>query len=172
MFTMTSKARITDPCHTKDISDIEVVNCVLGQWDYTVDYDSEEERVAELIAWSVDSWGPWGPCLPINEVCGQVGVDSSQVGIFCDARYPDGNVGEYKDENSFYGKVCRLTINKPWHGEVEHGCVSSSGYGDGVYQITIRRDRSGYVNAIRVTFINYNENEEEDQYITPDTDEL
>jgi len=94
-------------------------------------------RVAAVMAIHTDhldsikeTWEPYG--------C-SVGVDSGQCGIFDDTIYPvdvESN-GEYGDENTFYGECCKLTLGDNQGGILKtgNGVVSSSGYGDGSYEV-------------------------------------
>jgi hypothetical protein len=91
-----------------------------------------------------------------------IGVDSGQAGFF-DAEFYIGG-----DDQKFYDQVCDLTLNGDNAGVIAFGAVSSSGWGDGCYELqTIRHD--GEVVAARIVFMEdtpaedeYNEEDDED----------
>lgn len=83
-----------------------------------------------------------------------IGVDSGQAGFFDASRY----VGSA--DSQFYDMVCDLTLNGDNAGVIEFGAVSSSGGGDGCYELqTIRRGNE--VVAARIVFMAEESNEAE-----------
>jgi hypothetical protein len=139
--------RVTDPCYSKGTWCAgTVANCRKGEW------------IAEIERKNCGAWGNRIRRLTVTHALGgtgaaipadfEVGVDSGQAGVFDDARYPDD-----PDESSFYDKCCRTTLNKPGAGVLRFGVVSCSGFGDGGYAATIRRDAAGLCYRISVEFI-------------------
>ena len=96
----------------------------------------------------VEEWGysPFWTC-----------VDNGQCGVFDDARYPDGPVGEHEDPESFYGRSCALTDGLRHFGLIDDlGVVCRSGFGDGYYAARERVNREGLVSAIYIEFFDEN----------------
>ena len=154
---------VTDPCYNYNEGQI-IENALPGEWIANIVVSDEREwgmRVAELIAMNVDSsfndyeW---------NKSDIEVGVDSGQAGIFDSFMYPRGDTGDFDDKNSFYGKVCDLTLKTPKSaGVLSYGAVSSSGYGDGGYDLyTVTQN--GKVVAAKIVFISDWDEEDEDEY--------
>lgn len=155
------KLRVSDPCYTRDTWCCGVIdNAKPGEWETYIKVDQHNKRsgrVAELMVMHSSSkikdphW---------VEQDFEIGVDSGQAGVFDDNKYPD-DVGEYDDDNSFYGKVCSLTENKA--GVLDFGAVSHSGWGDGSYSCyTLEQDNK--VIAVKIIFIDDYENDSEDDY--------
>ena len=94
-----------------------------------------------------------------------IGVDSGQCGIFDYDKYPDGSTGKYEDLNSFYGKCCKITLNdKEPYGVLDFGVVSSSGFGDGSYDLyVLYDDNEENLVGVRVVFID-DDDEDDDDY--------
>jgi hypothetical protein len=86
---------------------------------------------------------------------GEIGVDSGQAGIFDDSIYPEKEEykGKYDDEDSFYGECCKLTLSDTQGGILknEKGVVSSSGCGDGRYELFCQC-RKNYRIALMIDF--------------------
>jgi hypothetical protein len=123
-----------------------VPNCRKGEW------------VAQFERKNCGAWGNRVSRLTVTHSIGgvgadepadfEVGVDSGQAGVFDDARYPTD-----PDDTSFYDKCCRLTGSPLRAGVLPFGVVSSSGFGDGGYAATIRRDADGVCYRISIEFI-------------------
>jgi hypothetical protein len=139
--------RVTDPCYSKGTWCAGTVpNCRKGTW------------IAEIDRKNCGEWGNRISRLTVTHELGgvgsdedagfEVGVDSGQAGVFDDRRYP-----EDPDESSFYEHCCHLTLSRPSCGVLKFGAVSSSGYGDGGYAATVRRDATGQCYRISVEFI-------------------
>lgn len=109
-----------------------------------------------------------------------IGVDSGQAGFFELDGYnntklfgdklmpvypafepkPDDDK-EQQEIDTFYGICCEITLNRKT-GVLPYGIVSDSGYGDGSYDLFVRRDTDGLVTAMKLVFIGEEEEEEED----------
>jgi hypothetical protein len=110
-----------------------------------------------------------------------IGVDSAQAGIFSASTYrndehsltqykPEGswNYGNFRSEPGidFYDLMCGITINNTdgW-GRYDGGVVSSSGYGDGSYDLYVSYNETGEVVGICIDFlVEY----EDDESLEPD----
>jgi hypothetical protein len=102
------------------------------------------------------------------------GVDSGQFGFFDKdfyrndesakdlKKYGFGDDFETKSGDSWYRACCDLTLDKEQWGVLPNGAVSSSGFGDGSYDVFgIKNDEGEYV-AFSVVFIWNDEDEEEE----------
>lgn len=154
------KMIITDPCYEKGTWCTKIVPARNGVWEYDA-WSGEcggNGRVHKLTAQHIDPPSTKElRSLKLNEL----GVDSGQLGFFDHDQYPSTKAeqGSYDDTSSFYGKCCLLTSGENIHGSLGFGCVSSSGYGDGMYDGFAMLDDDGNIISIEITFI---EEEEED----------
>ena len=138
---LSGKAVVSDPCYDRNVwCMLTGIDVKPGQYaTYIVKKDEKKFgiRVAAIMAVHTDyvdsiktDWEPYDGC---------VGVDSGQCGIFDDTLYPvdEKSGGEYDDEHSFYGECCKLTLGENQGGVLitNKGVVSSSGYGDGSYDL-------------------------------------
>ena len=142
---------------TKDLGNIELSNTVIvsdpsydrGTWCMTTDLairpgtykawivQSDEgefgTRVASLFLVHEDfaaaTLSDWES---VNE---EIGVDSGQCGIFDDTIYPQKDDKVF--EERFYNECCSITLGVVPAGVLESnkGVVTSSGYGDGGYEL-------------------------------------
>jgi hypothetical protein len=101
-----------------------------------------------------------------------IGVDSGQTGFFDFMEYPEEEVGDFWDLNSFYGQVCHLTLSDGMAGVIPFGAVSSSGWGDGVYSLYVVKDETGVIVAAKVVFIDDAEDDSDEEEFYEDEDEL
>jgi hypothetical protein len=145
--------RVSDPCYDKKTaeglaSNAGTIPAVSGEWHSSAVLSSGSDRIASLTVWArgsphPDVAGAWEPA-PFS-----AGVDSGQCGIFDDSRYPEG---EERDElfggtlPGAFGLVDLGISGRPI------GVVSSSGDGDGVYDVYVRMTAGRLADAVRVTF--------------------
>lgn len=167
--------RVSDPCYCpmpreghgdalEDGHGVIIRPALNGIWLAEIVLSDEGawgERVAQL-------WACHETALRLGrpyEFCCEVYVDSGQMGIFDDGRFPrDEAQFEYMDEGSFYKQACNRTYNdqtdEPLRGGcMEFGAVSSSGYGDGSYEALIMTDPTGLVLGVKVNFLNEEDDE-------------
>ena len=101
------------------------------------------------------------------------GVDSGQFGFFDFDSYRNDepvkaievkfNNSDKEDGEHFYGVCCDLKLSEKSWGTLPNGVVSSSGFGDGNYDVFgIKNDANEYV-AFMVVFIGEEEEEEEEE---------
>lgn len=182
---MTQKFEITsgslvcsDPCYTTDIWCMGIVNNVRkGTW------------LAHSNIETVGAWGERNVDLTVHhsgikinesdweEISGTFGVDSGQFGFFDRDHYrnsasvqgmPMQDFGEDYDReagDAWYRACCNITLNKPesW-GVLPNGAVSSSGIGDGSYNVYGIKDAYGEYAAFRVVFIEADDADEFDEW--------
>jgi hypothetical protein len=161
MFELGDKAVITDPCYNRP-EDINRSNAVVdvepGLWEAEIVISDEGtwgNRVAELkVLHAQYGPKPW-------EFLATCGVDSGQLGVFDYAKYPIGVNGygsDYYDPENWYHKACKETYDeknmKKKAGIIESmGVNSSSGFGDGQYEVLVARNGEDKVVGIKVVFI-------------------
>lgn len=162
-FTAKNSLIVTDPCYQYDDKQI-LRNVKVGKWVASVkvtDEGSWGKRIAELRI--VHSDANVSDYEYDRDSSIEVSVDSGQAGFFDCLYYPVGDsTGEFGDLDTFYGKVCKITCDADSAGVIDFGAVSSSGYGDGGYNLyTVRKN--GVLLAAKIVFIP-DEDEDEDEY--------
>jgi hypothetical protein len=160
---------VSDPCYDRSSSDDmrgELSNVKNGTWNafsLRGDVPMWGDRIHELqvlhesISYEAASNDTW-----TQEKSFHVGVDSGQAGFFDNAKYPYGNIGEYGETETFYGRVCETTMGGSSGGIIEDfGVASSTGYGDGCYQCFVLRNEQDEIVGSKIIFISP-ESEEND----------
>jgi hypothetical protein len=153
-FTVNSgKLQVTDPCYDMDV------------WcAYTLENVRNGKYVADI---KRENQGVWGDRiseltikhesvlskkrLRFRRLDVNIGVDSGQAGFFDHAYYNNIKINEQLD-STFYDQMCEFTLSADQVGSNEHGVVSSSGFGDGVYSLQVAEE-NGEVVAARIVFI-------------------
>ena len=119
---------------------IRVVSLPLGTREIyiTVDHADEDESYIGSLLMSTNRIMPVDAVLTIPEGCDAV--------VFSDPCYVLG--GDYGDGGVGYSSACDVTLSEPYHGLFDaaacaQGFVTSSGYGDGCYNMHVssRDDR-------------------------------
>jgi hypothetical protein len=157
------KIRISDPCYDKDdlLGGI-IIPAKNGEWvaSAEVKNTSWDERVISLTAEFN------GPFLRLHREEESISVDSGQAGIFDLNSYKnDSCVKDVErvhnqticEDEPWYSICCDRTLSKFQWGVIPNGVVSSSGYGDGTYEVSYFVDKDGNAVRIEIDFI-----EEED----------
>lgn len=153
---------VSDPCYDRDsnLSKIRGIldNVKTGTWN------------AFTMNGKLNGWGPRIFELQVfHESCSpehgddsiwmsasefEVGVDSGQAGFFDDEKYPYGDLGEYAESDSFYGRACELTLNESGGGILNgFGAVSCSGIGDGCYECYVLHDEKDEIIGAKIIFL-------------------
>ena len=157
MIQLGEKVIVTDPCYGLIVPCKAIVNNVVpGEYETsveTIDCGNWGERISSLSAIKRDSYREI-----VQENCLEnvIGVDSGQVGIFdYDYRIKQGDdLGEYHDESSIYKRICNLTGSSTQWGELDNKVVaSSSGFGDGCYDLVLFKNKEGKIIGFKVIFI-------------------
>jgi hypothetical protein len=145
--TLSDKVVVSDPCYDRDVwcmqTDIPVKP---GRYNVMILLSDEKKwgtRVANLILIHEDHQG--SPQKDWKYVCSSIGVDSGQCGIFDDTIYPQSK--DHPDLEPFYTECCALTLSDELAGILESGkgVVTSSGFGDGGYELLAKKDGDRYV---------------------------
>ena len=141
-----TKVDITDPCYNKGTWCRMTTDCEPGTYKGYVEMSDEGvwgTRVATVSIFKGDKM--WS--IEEMESIGSIGVDAGLAGFFNDK--PDFNDDEWSE---FCDKI---EEGEAWN--LYNGIFSSSGYGDGCYEVYANEER----NAFTIVFINEEyENEE------------
>lgn len=154
-----------DPCYNV-LSDGTVFDAVPGTWSVftaTSDEGVWGKRIAEIQIQheSVGSYVPYNKTLECA-----VAVDSGQAGFYNVSKF----VGRDADEG-LYDRVCDGTLSKERVYSDEHGAFSSSGFGDGCYQLHLSLNDEGKAVAAKIVFIGDEWEEEDDDWEEEDYEE-
>lgn len=157
MIQLGEKVIVTDPCYDLTVPCKTIVdNVVPGEYVTdveTIDAGNWGERISSLLAIKKDSYREI-----VQEACLEnvIGVDSGQVGIFdYNYRIEQGDdLGEYNDESSIYKRICNITLSPTQWGELDNKVVaSSSGFGDGCYDLVLFKNKENKVIGFKIIFI-------------------
>jgi len=161
---------VSDPCHEAN-SDCQLVlsNVKIGQWIMKMKKDQRTNRVSELECF-INGKSILGSAL--NEtLAGKIWVDSGQAGVF-DSQYykndfiasgikllsPDSPIADEKEGAGavWYSLCCDKTLADEYDGggTIPFGALASSGWGDGHYDVYIRKTPDEQIVSIRIIFIN------------------
>lgn len=159
VITLGKEVMVSDPCYSPDTWCQRIVkNVKPGEYRVfckKVDLDGWGNRVSMLMAVHSDhefdnlKWKLEGPR-------GIIGVDSGQAGIFDLSTYRvnpdnvergDGDTSFFglrdhikeSDEEKWYVNICSHTLGDKHWGHYKNGVVSSSGIGDGGYDLFVSR---------------------------------
>lgn len=142
-FNVTSKRlACSDPCYESPEVEVRAKN---GTWAARALVSKDRSwgrRIGRLEAKHLD----YDKTRPCEVKVYRPGVDSGQFGVF------DGGMYHAGDDEDFYGLCCDATLGKDQCGGVRGGFVSSSGFGDGVYECEVSSVDGEAVKVV-VTFI-------------------
>jgi hypothetical protein len=141
-----------------------IKNARIGRWKASVCYSDEKmwgTRVSSIQITHEDLSLKQLPDMDWIRQKASIGVDSGQAGFFQLERYHEDGRGEYGKDDTFYGKICNLTLSDKQAGVIEYGCASSSGFGDGVYRLETIENKEKETVAARIVFITSEEDEED-----------
>lgn len=167
-FTLEKEVVVSDPCYELGTWCQEIVSGV-KPGVYRAKTTKLGGRIATLTALHADA--PEKPKWAHYSY--NVGVDSGQAGIFCHSSYrkddtarslpwtlpedsvireiADGDAGDH-----WYAKMCNLTLSDQGWGGYDTGVVSSSGWGDGSYELSICYEGDhddNEIEGLKITFI-------------------
>lgn len=168
---------LSDPCYDTDTWCMGIVdNVAKGTWEASVlEYD--DGRIARLAAVKTGtknvSYLLEGYVGGLEKLPFTFGVDSGQFGFFDKQFYRDDNsVAGLKRESRqilcedepFYSFCCDRTMTYEQWGTLPYGVVSSSGYGDGSYDVFGLKNENGEYIAFMAIFIDIDFEDDEDEY--------
>jgi hypothetical protein len=176
-FNLSSKVVVSDPCYEIPTWCQAVIENVLpGVYIGDADIQNEGEwgdRVAQIKAIHEDYNGSKMDSIKWSKHPNVIGVDSGQAGIFDFDHYRNdahsnsydlplyfGNDWSRKNGDDWYQRMCNLTIEYPGWGTFSNGMNSTSGYGDGSYNLVIGTEPNGYVVGFMVIFIGFEDEED------------
>ena len=143
---------VGDPCYERNTSLNTILPAENGLWYAGVLYN-EEGRVARLMA--VKDGYSYGFSKYYGDY--ELPVDSGQMSVW--------DNGDYASPGWSYEEVCELTLSREKCGTLEHGCASSSGWGDGCYLGMFYCNDNEEVICVEIVFIDDDyEEEDEEEY--------
>lgn len=130
----------SDPCHGSATLSARALR---GRWGATIEYahTSWGRRVSRLLVRNVAGAPVGGYAL-----IGRVMVDSGQAGFFDVA--VEGDLA-----GALYDGICSRTCSREQGGVVNGGAFAASGYGDGSYDVSVRRDADGLIVEAVIDFM-------------------
>ena len=148
-FTVTDKIIVADPCYDYgNLGTVTLHNVLAGKYIATAEVVNN--RITALAISHVNFKND----ILKSESVGYISVDSGQVGFFDLDFYRKNEGGEVGDLNSFYGLACAITLSPKQAGVIKkRGVVSSSGFGDGCYDVFVCKNECGKIVAASVFFI-------------------
>ena len=160
----TSKVDITDPCYDKGTWCRKTVNVVEGNYDlcYTMaDEGAWGNRVAKIAIFHKD----YSMDIINAKLIGEIGVDAGLAGFFNDKK-------DYTDAE--WSEFCHNIDGKDLI-EIDNGFFSSSGYGDGMYDVYAYYNDNNEIVGLEIIFIEEGDEDdwgEEEEGIEEDEDDI
>ncbi|MBK1667017.1 hypothetical protein CKO28_03030 [Rhodovibrio sodomensis] len=147
---------VSDPCHASEGLDT-VLDAEPGAWDALVTIEKRGgwwgQRVSSLVLIKVGE----DTTLPIEQYVDSLPVDAGLM-MFCDAdRLPQLGPDAYDEVI-----CCHDNLNRDRFQIDDRGVVSDTGLGDGIYKLRVRRNQEGKIVAAKVSFLDDEEDSEED----------
>jgi hypothetical protein len=178
----------SDPCYDLDTWCQGIVKARNGKWIAEVEISDEGswgKRIAELKIYHSDIADKFlSEMGKIDLLNFSAGVDSGQFGFFDRGTYRnDDSVSDLvkydfganyvKDESGdeWYRACCYITLEHEQFGVLPNGAVSSSGFGDGSYDVFGAKDENGEYIYLHVVFIGEEEEDEDDDDFWGDEEE-
>ena len=151
-FLTSGKVFVCDPCYDISIATrYELNNVKKGKWSFSIIKTDVIEAIRILHTENYFEHTDF-------QYIFSSGVDSGQLGIFDIEIYPrTEDTGDIDNKDSFYGKCCDASLSKIGAGIIDNkGVMSSSGYGDGCYNVEIAKNNNNEIVAIKVMFVEDN----------------
>lgn len=150
---------VTDPCYALNRLNTGTLQAEPGCWSAVSEVGPTDWHFrVKALAISHESFGP-AEILPMNELefSGLTAeVDSAQCGFFDEALYPVSPIEFDYETGTFYEACCSLTLDRslPGGGIVRNmGVATSSGFGDGCYNVYVKRNASGNIVYAQIVFV-------------------
>ena len=148
-FKVADKIVVTDPCYEYGEVGTVILDNVLAE-KYIATAEVENHRICALYI----SHANFKKDILESERVGNIAVDSGQAGFFDLDFFRTNQGGEFGDLNSFYGLACSITLSPNQAGVIKNrGVVSSSGFGDGCYDVYVCKNEVGEIVAASLFFI-------------------
>jgi len=147
-FYVTDKIIVADPCYDyNNLGTLLLDNVLSGK------YIASAEVVNNLISALAISHSHFKNKMLESESAGYISVDSGQAGFFDLDFFRNNQGGEFGDLETFYGLACAITLSPKQAGVIKKcGVVSSSGFGDGCYEVLVCKNEGGKIVAASVIF--------------------
>lgn len=160
------KVRVTDPCYDLNVWCATTLDMLKGKYVMNTEVRDEGDwgkRIGYIKINHIDYKDIEPSCFECT-----VGVDSGQCGFFdydYYAKYHKSHfVDDNEEDNDWYKRVCKITLDEPNYGIIDNmGCVSESGFGDGMYEVYVGYNDKDEIVSAMIVFI-YDENEEDDEW--------
>jgi hypothetical protein len=156
--------RVSDPCYTPNAWCAGTFPCLSGKWKAEIETSDEGgwgTRVSSLVVRHVSTDEFVDPSEK-SEI--DVGVDSGQCGFYDESAYGTIHPVDHDNQSGRYMEMCDLTSTPEQAAVFDSGVVSSSGFGDGSYDLYLHRNDEGLVVAAKIVFIG-NDYEEDEEYL-------
>ena len=154
--TLGNEVDITDPCYDKDTWCRETVECVPGEYTGYVKISDEGrwgKRVASIAIYKDDKVKD----LYSMEYIGHIGVDAGLAGFFNDKPdFHNDKWMEFLEESGVFKADGEYDYSKNYY-DCGYGLFSSSGYGDGEYDVYATPERDAFM----IEFIREDEDDDE-----------
>ncbi|OXB94833.1 DUF4241 domain-containing protein [Parageobacillus galactosidasius] len=163
------KVVVSDPCYSLGIRCQAILEDVCnGEWRaYATITDEGEwgEHISELMVFHQSVPYEHAEWISLED---RITVDSGQAGIFNYSHYKNDNTVPENAQlfdgisisdkgDKWYAYCCAVTLSKQQAGVINGGVVSTSGFGDGLYDLSVAKNEKGEIVAIRITFIHKEE---------------
>lgn len=139
------KVDITDPCYNRDVwCRMNQVKIKAGSYECYACEDTSERRIA-VCGIRIKNYPEYFSS--DMEKIGNIGVDAGLAGFF-------PNKPDY-DKDGAWGKLCANEFSKSWPTVClyEDGFCTSSGWGDGGYNVYAAKDQAGEIFALEIRFL-------------------
>ena len=142
---------VSDPCYNYDTwCAKKICDVKNGNWKaYVLSYDFGKYGIRNISLLAIhENYNESDLANMRMEIIDTLGVDSGQLGIFDydnfknDKQFsedyePNFNISSTEQGYKFYGACCDATFSGVEAGVLPYGCVTSSGFGDGIYEAYI-----------------------------------
>lgn len=144
-----NKIQVSDPSYNfGDSGTITLENILNGKYLATIEF--ENDCIAYLHICHQDFFND----IFEFENIGFIAVDSGQAGFFDFNYFIHNHGGTFDNLHSFYGSACAITSSPLQAGIINNfGVVSSSGFGDGCYNVFVAKNDDNKIIAAYISFI-------------------
>ena len=148
-FSVGNKIQVCDPSYNfGDSGTLILENVFNGKYLATIEY--EDDLISSI---HICHKNFFNDILEFENI-GFISVDSGQAGFFDFNLFIKNHGGTFDDSNSFYGSACAITSSPLQAGIINNfGVVSSSGFGDGCYNVFVAKNDDNKIIAAYISFI-------------------
>ena len=144
-----NKIQICDPSYKLgDSGTLTINNALNGK--YFASFEVEDNFIANLHI----CHQKYSNSILEFEKFGDIYFDSGQAGFFDFNFFVKNQGGTFDDVSSFYGTSCAITLSPKQAGIINNfGVISSSGFGDGRYDVFVAKNINEKIVAAFISFI-------------------